>query len=302
MIKENTPVPITNIGDPYILYERGTYYLYATSHFEGFYCWKSEDLLQWSEPIVCYRATEKSFGNHCFWAPEVYAFDGRYYLYYTAQWKRFEEEALRIGAAVSERPEGPFEDVFDNQPMFDFQYGALDAHILKDGAKNYLYYSRAGADHYVDGRKESDIYVVELGADYCSVVGEGKLIARPEQLWERAENPERQLWNEGPFVVKHQGRYHMMYSANYFASQDYGIGCAVSDSPLGPFVKYENNPILASSGTLSGPGHNSVVKGKDGTLYCVYHAHTDFKNPSGDRQVYLRPMEFVDGKIWLGNI
>ena len=296
-MKIKNPVPITNIGDPYVFYNRGKYYLYATSHFNGYYCWTSENLSDWEGPYTCYKASSRSFGNSCFWAPEVYEFDGKYYMYYTAQWKIYKEEALRIGVAVAEHPLGPFEDVHEERPMFDFRYGALDAHILKDGETNYLYYSRAGADHFVNGARESEIYVVRLGKDYVSVEGEGKQILRPEQPWERAANENNQYWNEGAFVVKQGGKYHMMYSANYFASRDYGIGGAVADDPMGPFVKYEDNPVLSGSDKISGPGHNSVVQSPEGEYYCVYHAHTDCNNPSGDRQVYIVPLYFENGRI-----
>lgn len=293
----SNPLPISNIGDPYILYVKDTYYLYATSHFNGFYCWTSKDLAVWSEPVVCYEATDRSFGSSCFWAPEVYEFDGKYYIYYTAQWKLFAEENLKIGVAVADRPEGPFLDVHEEAPMFDFGYGVLDANILKDGDKNYLYYSRAGEGHVVDGAKESDLYVAELGDDFISVKGEGILIARPTQEWEKKERDVPQYWNEGSFIIKHQGRYHMMYSANFYASADYGIGAAVADHPMGPFEKYDKNPVLSTSGTISGPGHNSVVRNPEGDYFCVYHAHTDYQHPSGDRQVYIAPMWFEQGRL-----
>lgn len=293
------PIPIKKIGDPYVLYFNDKYYLYATCHFNGYYCWVSEDLRQWSEPKICYEATDKSFGNSCFWAPEVYEFEGKFYMYYTAHWKKFKDEALRIGIAVANHPEGPFEDVLDEKPMFDFGYGVLDANILKDGENNYLYYSRAGADHFVNGNKEAEIYVVKLGKDYISVEGEGKLILRAEQEWER-QNPEgKQFWNEGPFVIKHEGRYHMMYSANFYASKYYGIGGAVADHPMGPFEKYGDNPILSTNDVISGPGHNSVVQGLNGQYYCVYHAHTDYNHPSGDRQVYIAPLWFENDRIYV---
>ena len=149
----------------------------------------------------------------------------------------------------------------------------------------------------MDGAKESDIYVVELGDDFISVKGSGKLILRPEQDWERNSGAVNQYWNEGAFVIKKDGRYHMMYSANYYASREYGIGGAVADSPMGPFVKYEKNPILCTSERISGPGHNSVVRNERGEYYCVYHAHTHYDNPSGDRQVYVAPMGFENGEI-----
>ena len=292
-------LPITNIGDPYVLNENGTYYLYATSMFNGFYCWKSANLTDWSAPSVCYRADERSFGNSCFWASEVYEFGGRFYMYYTAQWKKYEEEQLRIGVAIADRPEGPFRDGSDAQPMFDFGYGVLDAHVLKDGDANYLYYSRAGANHIVNGAKTAEIYVVPLGDDLVSVKGEGKRILTPEQPWELAQPEHHQFWNEGPFVVKHDGKYHIMYSANFFQSKFYGIGGAVSDMPTGPFRKYPDNPILAASETMSGPGHNSVAADQDGNLYCFYHAHTDCHAGGENRRVYVTPLWFENGEIHL---
>ncbi len=291
------PLPITNIGDPYVLLHGGVYYLYATSHERGYFVWTSPDLQTFSEPVLCYQAGARSFGGGCFWAPEVYEFGGRFYMYYTAQWKIFAQESLRIGVAVSDSPLGPFLDAHDQRPMFDFGYGVLDAHVLKDGARSYLYYSSAGEGHVVDGCKEADIYVVELGDDFLSVKGEGRLIIRPEQEWERKSEGRRQLWAEGPFVVKHQGRYHLMYSANFYASRDYCVGCAVADHPMGPFAKYPRNPVLRSTHAVSGPGHNSVTTGPDGGLVCVYHAHTHYDAPSGDRQVYASPMRFEGGYI-----
>lgn len=62
-----------------------------------YYCWKSENLCDWSEPWICFQSTESCFGNSCFWAPEVYEFEGKFYKYYTARWKIYEEEQLRIG-------------------------------------------------------------------------------------------------------------------------------------------------------------------------------------------------------------
>lgn len=291
------PLPIKNIGDPYVLFYDGTYYLYATSFFDGFYCWTSEDLAEWSDAKVCYEATERSFGNSCFWAPEVYEFDNKFYMYYTAQWKIFEKENLRIGVAVADAPEGPFLDVFEEKPMFDCGYGCLDAHILKDGNENYLYYSRAGENHFVNGTKISDIHVVKLGKDYASVEGDHKLVSSPRQPWETIQRDVPQYWNEGAFVVKHCGRYYMMYSANYFASSDYGIGFSVADNPMGPFKKDSRNPLMKTNSKISGPGHNSVVKTPDGTYYCVYHAHTDYHHPNEDRQVYISEMQFKDGRI-----
>ena len=49
---------------------------------------------------------------------------------------------------------------------------------------------------------------------------------------------------EGPSVLKKEGIYYLIYSANHFESKNYGVGYATSDSPMGPWKKYEENPIL----------------------------------------------------------
>jgi GH43 family beta-xylosidase len=218
-------------------------------------------------------------------------------MYYTAQWKTHTEECLRIGVAVAEDPKGPFQDVYTERPMFDFKHGALDAHVLKDGERNYLYYSRAGEGHLVDGVKVSDIHIVELGEDFISIKGTETLVATPEQAWEKATYDVPQYWNEGVFVVKYEDLYYLMYSANFYASNDYGIGLALSENPAGPFHKSPGNPILKSGPTVSGPGHNSVVRTPEGKYICVFHAQTDPSHPSEDRRVYLAEMTFKKGSI-----
>lgn len=91
-----------------------------------------------------------------------------------------------------------------------------------------------------------------------------------------------------------------MYSANFYAGPDYAIGYAVSDNPMGPFTKSENNPVLSSDveNEISGPGHNSVTVGLDDeTLYAVYHIHTYPEHPSGDRRPAIDRLYFEDGEL-----
>ena len=92
----------------------------------------------------------------------------------------------------------------------------------------------------------------------------------------------------------------MMYSANFFGGQDYAVGYAVSDSPLGPFRKSEDNPVLEKNtqdgGLVSGVGHNSITWSKDGRqLYCVYHGRT--AATGGERVVFIDRMEIRDGHL-----
>jgi hypothetical protein len=182
--------------------------------------------------------------------------------------------------------------------MFDFGYAAIDADVIVDeDGRKYLYYSRDCSENIVSGRHESHIYGVELSDDMLSVKGEPKLLAKPEQEWELQSGNEWR-WNEGPLVFKKNGNYYMMYSGNFYGDKKYGIGYAVSKSPLGPFTKYEGNPIVSyvesnDKTLVSGPGHNSLTVSPDGKdYYIVYHSHTEPAVGGGNRQVCIDKLGF----------
>lgn len=289
-----TVTDVTNIGDPFVLRVGGTYYLYATSFKDGFDCRTSDDLVHWSEPRMAYTRGERSFGYTDFWAPEVVFHEGKYIMHYSA--RRKGDDTLLIGVAVSDRPEGPFVDVTDG-PMFDFGYAAIDGHVLRDGKDSYLFYSRDCSQYVVDGRRESHIYAVRLDDSLTRTVGEPVHISGPDCPWETVTGDTR--WNEGPFIVKRDGIYYLMYSSGYFASPTYSTGYAVSDRPLGPYKKSEDNPLLYSEGEISGPGHNCVVTAADGTDYCVFHVHTHPEHPDQNRRMCFCPIVFDKGRIRL---
>ena len=286
------PMPIKNIGDPFVLRAPdGTYYCYATSAPDGFKAWTSEDLVHWTDIGYVYQRKDDSWGQSDFWAPEVVFYGGKYFMHYSARWSK--NQSLRIGVAVADSPQGPFQDVF-NRPMFDLGYAAIDGHVfLDEDGRSYFYYARDCSENILDGRHESHLYIVELNDDLTSFKTKPTLIAKPEQEWELRSGPEW-LWNEGPFVLKHDGKYYLMYSANFYASRDYAVGYAVAYNPMGPFIKAAHNPILVSNvPEISGPGHNSVIASPDGKeFFIVYHIHTDPNKPSGDRQVCIDRMSF----------
>jgi len=196
--------------------------------------------------------------------------------------------------AAADRPEGPFVDVFDG-PMFDFGYAAIDGHVFRDGKDNYLFYSRDCSQNVVEGRRESHIYAVRLDESLTHTQGDPVLISKPDCPWETVTGDTR--WNEGAFVVKHDGIYYLMYSSGFYASPTYSLGYAVSDNVLGPYKKSADNPLLHSEGNLSGPGHNSVVVAEDGTNYCVFHVHTDPAHPGENRRMCFCPITFDKGII-----
>ena len=76
-------------------------------------------------------------------------------------------------------------------------------------------------------------------------------------------------------MLKHDGVYYLFYSGGFYGDSSYSLGYATASSPMGPFEKYEGNPILSSTNNVSGPGNNSFFYTADGKeLFNAYHTHT----------------------------
>lgn len=282
---------ISHIGDPYVLYDEasGKYYMYCTGG--KFRCWSSDTFKSWKELGDSYTETEKSFGTQNYWAPEVYKWNGAYYMVYSAARKvegSLSSTGLRhsIGLAKADNPAGPFTDVYDH-PLFAPDYSVIDASLLfDDDGKIYLYYARDCSENVVDGKKTSQVYGIELASDLSGTVGEPVLLATPTAAWELKSGST--VWNEGPCVFKQNGTYYLLFTANYYASASYSVGYATASSPLGAYTKAAENPILIGDGKkTSGTGHCSVTRSPDGSeMYIVYHSHADVTqttNPVANR-------------------
>ncbi len=276
------PRPVKDIGDPFVLAEEDGYYMYATGGPIGFNVWQSADLTLFSKA----KALKKlSWASGDYWAPEVYRVGEKYVMLYTARMR--ENGSLRTGIAFASSPEGPFEDPL-GRPLMDFGYATIDATLTwDDEGKPYLIYVRDCSENIVGGHGESQIWGIALADDLLSVKGEPVLLLRPEGDWETRSGSTR--WNEGPAVVKHGGRYYLFYSVNGYWMKEYSVSVASADSPLGPYEKQANDPLLVytedESGVIvSGPGHNAFFTRGD-ELFTSYHTHTYPLAPSGNRQL-----------------
>lgn len=313
-------------GDPFILQANdGKFYMYGTSeNLNGFKVYSSEDLANWTDLGQVYEgATDSSWTVDCFWAPEVYERNGKYYMLYSANWKENptnELENFKIGAAVSDKPTGPFIEI-NNRPIFDPGYPIIDANLYfdDDNGKVYLYYSRCCYKHPVESEiaawakeqgwydeiEESWIYGVEIQPDFSGVIGEPQLLLRPpvtlddkQAEWESRSVTSKEVnrrWTEGSFIFKNKDTFYMMYSANFFGGQNYAVGYATAKNPLGPFEKASNNPILQKNteagGDVTGTGHNMILTLQNGEMYTVYHGRT--KKTGDARVVFMDKIEIL---------
>ncbi|NJY62119.1 family 43 glycosylhydrolase [Salinimicrobium sp. CDJ15-81-2] len=313
-------------GDPYILNDgNGMFYMYGTGGgaTDGFATYSSSDLVNWKfEGQVYTGNTEDSWAVGAFWAPEVYKFDDKYYMFFSAQWRENPKnnlENFKIGVAVADYPTGPFVEIQD-APLFDPGYPVIDANVFQDDdGKFYLYYSRVAWEHPVESEiadwarekdyfeeiEESWVYGIELKPDFSGVIGESQLLLRPPLTlgdenteWESrsvTSNEVNRRWTEGSYTFKHEGTYYMMYSANFYGGPNYAVGYATGTSPLGPFTKADNNPVLEKNvddgGEVTGTGHNSLVF-LDADIYCIYHGRT--RASGQERVVFIDRLKILD--------
>lgn len=262
-----TPVPL---GDPFIMLRNGIYYAYGTHSGEGIEVYTSNDLLTWKYEGIALNKKD-SWADRWFWAPEVYAVNGKFYMYYSAD--------EHICVAIADAPAGPFVQE-KKEPMITDEKCIDNSLFIDDDGTPYLTFVR-----FNDG---NNIWIAELEKDLVTIKKE---TMRPclhvSQKWE-------EVWprvNEGSFIIKHNGLYYMSYSANSYESPFYGVGCATATNPMGTWTKYDENPLLQKPGELVGVGHSAMFTDKAGKLRIVYHAHKD-KEKIHPRAMYIGEVSF----------
>lgn len=297
---------VKNAADPFVITVGDTFYMYATNANDQGDCsylqvWESKNLTDWTNKGICYQPKRTNWAIDGLWAPEVIFKDGTYYLYYSG-WD-IKRGGHQIGVAVSDNPLGPFEDFVGDTAngymdgsvapiRFDFPVIDASPFIDEDGSA-YLLFTK----DQVNGVSSS--YIARLNSDMATIDKSSiTLLIEPSLDWEKESTTS--FWNEGPFLYKHEGKYYLFYSANYYMSRSYCIGVAVSDNPFGPFVKQED-PVMMTQYSwdyVSGTGHCSLFKSPDGKeVFMAYHSHLDTLLGGAERIINFDRVNFVDGKV-----
>ena len=267
-VKEYTPAELdksyTNpvqaaCADPVVKMFDGMYYAYCTytpdfpRMVRGIRLYTSKNLVNWTDQGFVLE-NENSWGDWGFWAPDIVEKDGTYYLYYAA--------AERMCVATAKTPMGPFKQTVQNPIEPDTI--RIDGHVFQDDdGQNYFY--------FVHFNKGNEIWGGKLNDDMVSVdEGSLQMMVWPNQDWER----HMARVTEGPEVIKHKGTYYLTYSGSHFESPEYAVGYATASSPLGPWKKYEYNPIMKSTTYAHGTAHHTLTTSPDGKkMFIVYHRH-----------------------------
>jgi beta-xylosidase len=246
--------------------------LVTTKDLENFEVYR--DILDMSTYLGARRAI---------WAPTVVEKGGKYYIIFAANDIHSESEIGGLYIGVCNTPYGPFKNVFkDGGPLINAIYNnaqPIDAHFFKDDDGSiYLYY---GGWRHMMVCKMND-----------TMDGFERMPAPSFDCIARELTPENYV--EAPYVMKIDGKYHLMYSSGNWTNGTYCVKAAVSDDPCSAFTYYGD--VLRASEIADGPGHNSAFFWK-GQWYVAYHRRTIGDLDPNHRKLCIDKLDIVDGKL-----
>ena len=141
------------------------------------------------------------------------------------------------------------------------------------------------------------IRIREFDVETDQTVGENKVLVdkgvRPE---------EKPIWIEGPHIYKINGKYFLM-SAEGGTGPMHSEVILRGDSPWGPFIPWENNPILTQRhldpnriNPITCAGHADLIKTKEGDWWAVFLATRPIDNKFENlgRETFLMPVRWSE--------
>lgn len=269
---------IAQRADPYVYkHSDGTYYFTASvPAYDGIVLRRAKSLAELpdAEEVEIWHMHEEGAMSCHIWAPELHYLDGCWYIYYAGGDK---DDVWNIRPYVLEcKDEDPVTGTWTelgkmkrtDEDEFSFEAFSLDGTVFEAAGKRYYVW----AEKVGVGRQISNLYIAEMERpDKLKTVQ--VLLTTPDYDWERVN-----FWvNEGPFVIKKNGKIFLTYSASD-TGPAYCVGMLTAtegDDLLDPLSwKKERYPVLQTdeSKGIYGPGHNSFTKDEEGNDVMIYHA------------------------------
>jgi len=257
-----------NIRDPFVLVADQRYYLYGTrgatcwGPADGFDVYVSRDLQDWEGPFVCFHNDGSFWADRNYWAPEVYAIRGAYYLFAS-----FKRQGVCRGTAVlrADSPLGPF------APWSDGCVTPRDWECL-DGT---LYLSRAGQPYMVFCHEwvqagDGEVLAMPLTEDLRAAAGEPRLLFRASEApWAkelRHSSGKTGYVTDGPFLWRTgEGKLLCLWAS--ISDTGYTEGLAVSDNGEIDGHFHQVPPLFREDG-----GHGMVFRTLRGDLCLTLHS------------------------------
>jgi len=284
------------LADPTVIKFGDYFYAYGTEDNwgeEGGYhlvpLIRSMDLINWELMSDAFVKKPDWKPKGGIWAPDVTEVEGKFVMYYS--FSTWGDPNPGIGVAISDSPEGPFEDlgkVFDSEEIG--VTNSIDPFFIQENGKKYLIWGSFNG-----------LFLTELTSDGRKAIG-SKIQLSGNHL-------------EAAYIHQKDGFYYLFGSAGTCcegAKSTYRVLTGRSKSLVGPYLDREGNDLMDSkSGELVlgknpgntgvvGPGHNAeIITDLQGQDWFLYHGMDSEKpklsNGTNRRALYLDPIHWIDG-------
>lgn len=293
-------LPDIQIRDPFVLplEKEEKYYLFGSTDKNiwgpgtGFDAYVSDDLNYWDGPYPVFRPDSGFFSDTNFWAPEVYAYDGQYYMF--ATFRRKDNRLLGTAVLASKQPLGPYVPHSDG-PVTPKSWSSLDGSLyLDDAMQPWMVFC-----HEWQQVTDGEICAVRLSTDLKQASGEPEVLFRASEApwttpYVSPTYPDRDNYvTDGPFLFRtSSGELCMLWAG--FIDNRYALGLARSSSGQlsGPWL-HKAEPLYRNDG-----GHGMVFRDFNGELILTLHSPN--RTPD-ERPIFLQLSEEDRGIKLTGN-
>lgn len=257
-----------NIRDPFVLVDRTekTYYLYGT---RGAECWgdtpatgldvyTGNDLVNWSGPHIVFTPPKGFWADRNFWAPEVHAYRGAYYMFVT-----FKSASACRGTQIlrADSPLGPF-TLHSNGPVTPHNWECLDGTLfIDDNAKPWMIFCHEWIQVH-----DGEMCAVQLSDDLSRAAGSPTLLFKASAAsWVKSVRDEGNFVTDGPSLYRAKNG-HLLMLWSTFGPGGYTITAAHSASGRIEEPWTQDEPLFTRDG-----GHGMVFTDLAGNLILTIH-------------------------------
>jgi len=290
----DNPIMQTHFGpDPAPMVSNGILYAYVGDDIPGFdfyYMTKwrvlsTTDMVNWTDYGSPISLESFKWTRDRSWAAQCIERNGKFYWYICAQ---SEKNDMPIGVAISDSPTGPFKDALGKPLIINGSWSNIDPTVwIDDDGQAYLYWGN-GSLFYVKLNKDMISYSGDIVTVPLTIETFGGIRGNRS-----TENPNKDMYVEGPWFYKRNNIYYMMY-----AGMGKGGEClsySTSKSPIGPW-KYQGK-IMENQKTNSFTNHGGIIDYK-GNSYLFYHTGLLPGGGSYGRAACVEPFTYnPDGTI-----
>lgn len=274
----------------------GDYFLVTSTftYFPGVPIFHSRDLVNWKQiGHVLNRASQlvNMEGQHVsggIFAPAIS---------YNPQNKTYYMITTNVGAGnFFVKTQDPFGEW--SEPIMLPEVGGIDPSFFFDeDGKAYIVNNDDAPNNKPEYSGHRTICIQEFDVKTDKTIGPRKILVN------KGSNPaDKPIWIEGPHLYKINGKYFLM-SAEGGTSDWHSEVIFHSDSPMGKFLPWKNNPILTQRhlnsdrpNSVTCAGHADLIQTKEGDWWAVFLACRPINNQFENlgRETFLMPVKWSE--------